>query len=114
MRFFLATLLTIAISFLLGLFLPWWSVAVGCLLAALLVHQNLLTSFLAGFLGIFVLWFAIAFWLDYQNESILSKKVATIFPLHGSGLALMLVTSLVGALVGGFAAMIGSSIRGRR
>ena len=114
MRFFLSFLLTMALAFVLGLILPWWSIAVAGVGVALLVHQNLLTSFLAGFFGIFALWLAVAFWLDSRNESILSKKIATIFPLEGSGILLMLITAFVGALVGGFAAMIGSSLRGKR
>lgn len=51
-----------------------------------------------------------ALWIDVKNEHILSQKIAQLFPLGGSSFLLILVTALVGALVGGLAAMSGSSL----
>ncbi|MGV3529222.1 MAG: hypothetical protein ACO1OO_10035 [Flavisolibacter sp.] len=111
MRFLLAVLLIMVFSFLAGIFLPWWSLAIVAFLVALLLVQRILFSFLAGFTGIFLLWAILSFWIDLKNEHILSQKIALIFPLGGSSVLLILVTAFVGALVGGFAAMAGSSIR---
>ena len=111
MKFLLSILLTAALAFLAGLFLPWWSIAVVAFLVALVIPQHIGLGFLSGFLAIFFLWAVLAFWADIQNQSILSKKIATLFPLDGSVVLLILVTSLVGAFVGGFAAMAGSSLR---
>lgn len=111
MKFVLTTLLTFLLSFIAGLYLPWWSVAIVAFLAALLLQPKIGLGFLAGFLGIFLLWATVAFWIDTNNESILSHKIALLFPLGGSSLLLILVTAFVGGLVGGFAAMAGSSIR---
>ena len=111
MKFALTTLLIFLLSFIAGLYLPWWSIAIVAFLAALLVQPRIGFGFLAGFLGIFLLWASIAFWIDVNNESILSRKVALLFPLGGSSILLIVVTALVGGLVGGFAAMAGSSIR---
>jgi hypothetical protein len=36
-----------------------------------------------------------------KNEGILSKKIAALFPLGGSSVLLILITALVGAVVGG-------------
>lgn len=110
MRFLLATLLIAVLSFIAGLFLPWWSIALVAFLVALLIRQRIGAGFLAGFLGIFLMWSLLAFWIDIKNESILSHKIAQLFPLGGSSVLLILVTALVGALVGGFAAMAGSSL----
>ena len=110
MRFLLTVLLTALLSFIAGLYLPWWSIAIMAFLAALFIRPTIGTGFLAGFTGIFLLWFLLSFWIDMANESILSRKVALIFPLEGNSLLLILVTALVGALVGGFAAMAGSSL----
>ena len=110
MRFFLTMLLTALLSFIAGLYLPWWSIAAVAFIVALGIRPSIGLGFLAGFLGIFLLWFALAFWIDTANESILSRKVALIFPLGGNSLLLMLVTAFIGALVGGFAAMAGSSL----
>jgi hypothetical protein len=110
MRFLLSILLTTAFAFIAGLFLPWWSIAIVAFLVALLVQQRIGAGFFSGFLGVFLLWSLLAFWIDMKNESILSHKVAQLFHLGESSILLILVTALVGALVGGFAAMAGSSL----
>ena len=114
MKFVLTTLLTFFLSFIAGLYLPWWSIAIVAFLAALLIQPKIGIGFVAGFSGIFLMWALLSFWIDTNNESILSRKIALLFPLGGSSLLLILVTALVGGLVGGFAAMAGSSIRFRR
>jgi hypothetical protein len=111
MKFVLTTLLIILLSFIAGLYLPWWSIAIVSFVAALLIQPRIGFGFLAGFFGIFLLWAALAFWIDTNNESILSHKIALLFPLGGSTISLILITALIGGLVGGFAAMAGSSIR---
>jgi hypothetical protein len=68
-------------------------------------------SFLSGFIGVFLLWEILAWWIDYKNNSILSHKIAEIFPLGGSSVLIILLTSFVGALVAGFGALTGSYIR---
>lgn len=114
MRFLLAILLTAALSFLAGLFLPWWSIAVIAFLVALLIPQNIGPAFLAGLLGVFVLWIFIASWIDIKNNSILSHKIAELMKIGGSSVLLILITGLIGGLVGGFSAMAGSSLRPER
>jgi hypothetical protein len=111
MKFLLSILLTAALSFLAGMFLPWWSIAVVALLVALFLPQRTGLDFLSGFIGIFLMWTLVSAWIDIENEHLLSHKLAKIFPLGGSSLLLILVTALVGGLVGGFAAMAGSSLR---
>jgi hypothetical protein len=111
MKFLITTLLIFLLAFIAGLYLPWWSIAIVAFVAALLMQPKIGFGFLAGFIGIFLLWASIAFWIDVNNESILSRKVALLFPLGGSSLLLIVVTAFLGGLVGGFAAMAGSSIR---
>ena len=52
----------------------------------------------------------VALWIDVKNESILSHKIAQLFPLGGSSGLLIMVTSIIGGLVGGFAALAGASV----
>jgi len=111
MKFLVATLLTAVLGFISGLFLPWWCIAVTSLIVAILVHQKGWKAFLSGFLGLFILWAGLAWWIDMKNNGVLSKKIAGILPLGGSALLLILVTGLVGGLVAGFAAMSGSYLR---
>ena len=111
MRFFLNTLLIFLLSFIAGLFLPWWSIAIIAFLVSVAIPQRIGYGFLSGFLGIFLLWLLLALWIDTKNDSVLSEKIAVLFPLGGSSLLLILLSSFVGAVVGGFAAMAGSSLR---
>lgn len=111
MRFILSILLTVVFSFFAGLFLPWWSIAIVALAVALLIPQRISKAFLSGLLGIFLLWTVVALWIDIKNDSILSHKISQLFKLGGSSILLILVTALIGGLVGGFAAMAGSSLR---
>ncbi len=114
MRFALATILIALMSFIAGLFLPWWSIAIVAFIVSLFIGQSIGKSFLAGFTGVFILWAIVALWIDIKNESILSHKIALLFPLGGSSALLILVTALIGAIVGGFAAMSGASILPKR
>jgi len=111
MKFLTATFLTALLAFISGLFLPWWGIAITSLLVALLVHQKAGKAFLAGMLGVFLLWAGLAWWIDMKNNGVLSKKVAAVLPLGGNALLLILLTGIVGGLVAGFAAMSGSFLR---
>ncbi len=113
MKFITAIILTALTGFIAGLvsFSPWWGFAVTSLLVAILVHQKAGKAFLSGFLGLFLLWAGLAWWIDMKNNGILSGKIAGILPLGGNSILLILVTGLTGGLVAGFAAMTGSYLR---
>jgi len=114
MKFIVSFFLTILLSFAGSLFLPWWIIAVAAFLVAALIHQRALRAFLAGFFAVFILWGVQAFLLDNQNEHLLATKVASILPLGGSYLVLILVTAFVGGLVAGMSALTASFLRGSR
>lgn len=111
MKFFAALILTALLAYIAGIYLPWWSIAIASFAVAVLVHQKAGKAFLAGFLGVFLLWAGLAFWIDQQNEGILSKRIASLLPLHGNTILLIAVTGLVGGLVAGLAALSGSYLR---
>jgi hypothetical protein len=111
MKFLISILLIALLSFAVGLYLPWWSLALVAFIVAALIHQKAGRAFLSGFLALFLLWGVLAIIIDQRNQHILSKKIATLLPLAGSYLLLILVTALVGGLVAGFAAMAGSYLR---
>lgn len=111
MKFLVAIVLTALLAFISGLFLPWWGIAITSLLVAVLIHQKAGKAFLAGLLGVMLLWAGLAWWIDMKNNGVLSKKIASVLPLGGNAMLLILVTGLLGGLVGGFAAMTGSYLR---
>jgi hypothetical protein len=111
MKLLVAILLTALLAFVGGLYFPWWSLAIAAFLVGLFVHQHAGKAFLGGFLGVFILWAGLAWWIDMKNEGILSKKIAQLLPLGGNSLLLIAVTAFIGALVAGFGAMTGSFLR---
>jgi hypothetical protein len=111
MKILIAIVLTALLAFLGGLWLPWWSIAVAAFIVSLLVYQSAGKAFVGGFLGLFLLWGGLAWWIDVQNQGILSKKIASVLPLNGNAALLIFITALIGALVAGAAAITGSLLR---
>lgn len=111
MKFIISLLLTALLSFTAGLYLPWWTIAVCAFIVSVLILQQPLRAFLAGFLGVFLLWVIFSLLIDAANNHILSHKIASIFPLGGIPFLLILITGFIGGLVGGMAALSGSYLR---
>ena len=107
MKFAIQIVAVALIGALLQTFFPWWTMAIGAFAVGFLFASNGWKSFFAGLLGVGLLWFVIALYLDQQTGSILTQKVAGLFPTKNVPL-LMLLTSLLGGLVGGFASLTGS------
>ncbi|OQP52573.1 hypothetical protein A4H97_24940 [Niastella yeongjuensis] len=111
MKFAASILLTIVVSFAAGLYLPFWSVALVSFCVAAFIYQKPGMAWLTGFVSIFICWGLLAFLIDSQNESILSARMANLFPLGGSSALLILITAVVGAIIGGLSALSGSFLR---
>ena len=108
MRILVSIILIALLSFTTGLYLPWWSFAPVSFLVAFFISQKPLSSFIAGFLALLILWGGLAFWIDRQNEHVLSTRIAELFPLGGNPYALIGTTALIAALIAGLAALSGS------
>lgn len=104
MTFLWSTTTSIMLCYIAGLFLPWWSIAICTFITSLIFRQRPLASFLSGFLAVFLLWMSLALIIDIQNNSILSSRIASVLPLSGSPLLLILVTGFIGGIVGGMGA----------
>ncbi len=107
---FIQIALTAILAYFLQMVLPWWSVAIAGFAISSIIYTESFTSFLTGFLGIGFLWFTLATIIDTQTGSILTDKVAAIFSLPNSWL-LVMVTSTVGGIAGGFGALTGNYFR---
>lgn len=114
MKLLVAIILTALLAVVGGLYFPWWIIAIAAFISGLLVPMRSGRAFVAGFSGIFILWVFLAWWIDAKNDAVLSRKVAEIFPLGGSSFLLILVTALIGGLVGGLGALCASYLRSRR
>lgn len=113
MKFTIAVLLILFAGAAVGMvaWIPWWGFTGTSLLIALLLPQQPSKAFAAGFLGMFLAWGGLSWWIDWQNTHILSRQIAQIFPLQGSSASLILITGLLGGLISGMAALSGTYLR---
>ncbi|HNE50625.1 MAG: hypothetical protein U0T31_03575 [Chitinophagales bacterium] len=112
--FFVKLLTIIILSTILTLFLPWYTPFIICFLVGLALSNRPGNNFLAGLLGVGIFWFGYALFLDVKNEHVLSNKVAELFSdslkTTITGGVLLMVTTFLGALLGGLSAMAGAMI----
>ena len=113
MKFIISILLSALLTYAVGIYgnLPWWSFVITNLIIAIALPIKPLHSFIAGALGVGALWAGLAIGIDLANNHILSSKVATILPLGGNYIALIAVTAVAGALLGGLGSLTGSFVR---
>lgn len=111
LKYILSIIVTGLIAFVVGFYMPWWSIAIAAFLVSAAIPQKPAFSFLSGFLGVFLLWEVLAWWIDNKNNGILSQKIANVLPLGGSSVLLIVITSIIGGIVAGFAALAGTYMR---
>ncbi len=99
-------LLILILSFAASFFLPWWVAAVFAFLAAFTMGKTSVRCFWSGFAAVFTAWAVIALFKSTRNDNILADRVAHLFQLP-NWTWILLVTALVGGLVGGMAAFSG-------
>jgi len=114
MKFSVSFLLTAVLSFIAGLYFPWWSIAIAAFIVALLVNQKAGMAFVSAFFAMLLLWSGLAWWINVNNENILSLKIAELLGIGNNTFLLVLITGIIGGLVGGLAAMSGSFLRARK
>lgn len=111
MRFILAILLIALLSALATYYLPWWSLAVVAFIVGWLIRLRTGHAFLAGFIGIFLLWLVIGLWRDIPNAHILLNRMADVILHTKNGALYIVLASVIGGMVGGLAAWSGGQMR---
>lgn len=107
MRSFIAIFFS---TWLLGLFLPWWSVLVPALVFGAWLFDRGLPAFLTGLSATGLAWFIQALYIHIANEAILSTRIADMIQV-GSPWVLLLITFLIGGLLGGLGTLLGYQIK---
>ena len=100
-------LVILILSFASGYFLPWWVVAIAAFLAALFIGKTSGKSFWAGFAAVFIVWTVLALFKSVPNDHILAGRVVQLFPIPHHWILLLVITAVIGGLVGGMAALSG-------
>lgn len=108
----IVSIVLIALSaFVLGIYMPWWSLAIAAFVTALFIDLKPGWAFLAGFSALFLLWGIMASVISSANQQIFAHKISKLILSTDTPALLIFVTALLGALVAGFAALSGSLLR---
>ncbi len=97
-------------TWLLNLFLPWWSTVLPALIIGAWLLDHWLHAFLIGFSGAGSGWFIQAFYIHVMNEGILAERIANLLQVQTPE-NVLLATFLVGGLLGGVASAAGLLFR---
>ncbi|UYQ95218.1 hypothetical protein MKQ68_08930 [Chitinophaga horti] len=114
MRFWIAFVLNVILSCLLGLALDWWVVAIVAFIVGLWITLKPSKAFLSAFLAVYCLYLAMALITDMQNDHILATRMADLILKVKTPYLIILITGIPGALVAGFAALSASLLRKRK
>ena len=107
MKTIFSIILIAALALVIHLYLPyWWLIAIAAFIISFAFGENSWKAFLAGFFGIFFLWFTLTALNSINNDFVLVNRMSELLPFKNAILT-MLVTALIGGLVGGFSSMTG-------
>jgi hypothetical protein len=108
MKFVIQTVAIALFSFLLAMFLPWYSISIVAFAFGYFLRSN--GNFYAGFIAIALAWGLQIFIIEISSSSDLADRVAQIFPVQSKSL-LIVLTLFLGGLIGGLACLSGSLLR---
>ncbi len=111
MKIIIKILLMAGIAYFTLLALPWWSLVAITFAVSVVIPSNDFGAFLSGFIGIGLLWLVLAWKIDIETDSILSQKIADLFPVGGDTTTLVIVAGFVGGISGGFGSLSGNLLR---
>lgn len=106
-NFLIQFALTLILSWLAQLFLPWWSLVIVAAIVALFFHYKYaVTSFLVGFLAVGLLWMGYAYWIS-TGDSSLTSRMGELFG-GMSPFFMVIFSTTIGAIAGGLGALTGT------
>ena len=110
MKFLLFTLLSALVVVFLNIVAPYWVVMIAVTALAALIRPNVWGGFLGGGLGMGLVWLGQTLYISAVTSSTLPDKMGALMGL-GSGLSLMLLTAVLGFILGGSSGLLGVKFR---
>jgi len=108
MKFLTAFIAIAFISFLSGIYFPWWSVSIVAFAVSFFIKQRPVVAFFCGFTSILVLWIGLSFWMSLNNDHILAQKLSLLVFKKDKPWLIFLLTGFLGGLVAGVSAFSAS------
>lgn len=105
------TSMIIMLAFVSQYFFDWWVIALAAFTGCYLQAKSSGEAFRKSFVAIAILWLIIILYYHIATDSILSSKIASILPLNGNTTLLIIISVLIGGLVGGSAGVSGYLVR---
>jgi hypothetical protein len=99
------------LSLLAQLVLPWWSLALVAFGVCFWRCQGSGRAFLYGFIGIAVVWLGYALIIQLQTDGVFVGRMSELLFKTNTGFLPVLVTTLLGGIVGGVAGIAGYFVR---
>ena len=91
-------------------FLPWWILIPVGFMVGLWYQGSIFKSYCLGFVGIFLLWLIAASYFNYSNGGTMAPLLGNLFG-NLPGIVSLLMTSVIGGLMGGLSVLNGSLFR---
>lgn len=110
MKYFIFIITIIVLGYATHLFLPWWTIVVIAGFVGVFTEYSGIRAFVLGFLSVALLWGLYAAFVNYQNEGIIANRLGALFG-NMSPASLILITSLIGGLLGGLGVLTGNQGR---
>ena len=107
-------LLTLVLSALLSLFLPWWAIMLAALVSAFLLPLDKAAVFFAPFFAVFLYWAVYSYALSSANDFTLANKISELLQIGGNPYLLILLTGILGGLAGGVSGILGKQLNALR
>ena len=105
------TLTVIILTLMMGYFFEWWTVAIAAFIGGAIFGKSSGETFVKGMIAVIIVWLLMVCYYHFSTQGILSNKIAQILPMGGNVGILIIVTVLIGGLVGGLGAMSGFFVR---
>ncbi len=110
MKFLLFTLLSALLVVFLNIVSPYWVVMIALAVLAVLIRPSSWGGFFGGGLGMGLAWLGQTAYISAVTSSTLPDKMGALMGL-GSGLSLMVLTAVLGFILGGFSGLLGVMLR---
>jgi hypothetical protein len=98
------------LSFLLQLVFPWWIICLARICCWLFWSRKTLAGFCSRLLCSILSLVWLCFYIDHNNNHLLSSKIIQLFQLPNS-LSIILISAMVGGLACGLAALTGRLLK---